>query len=105
MKYTSQGISTLAIHAGESERAMPKGSVPEIVMASTFILEEDVSFSFDNFEDESFVYSRWGNPTVRILETKIAALENAEASVAFSSGIGASSSVMLSFIKSGDSRV
>ena len=47
-------------------------------------------------------YSRYGNPTVRSFEDAIAALEGAEASLAFASGMGAISTVVLALCSSGD---
>src|SRR5215204_4761644 len=47
-------------------------------------------------------YSRYGNPTVRSFEEAIAALEGAEDSLAFASGMGAVSSVVLALCSSGD---
>ena len=47
-------------------------------------------------------YSRYGNPTVRSFEDAIAALEGAEDSLAFASGMGAVSSVVLALCSSGD---
>ena len=47
-------------------------------------------------------YSRYGNPTVRSFEDAISELEGAEASLAFASGMGAISSVVLALCSSGD---
>jgi cystathionine beta-lyase/cystathionine gamma-synthase len=47
-------------------------------------------------------YSRYSNPTVRSFEDAIAELEGAEASLAFASGMGAISSVVLALCSSGD---
>ncbi|MDH5356559.1 MAG: aminotransferase class I/II-fold pyridoxal phosphate-dependent enzyme, partial [Gammaproteobacteria bacterium] len=48
------------------------------------------------------VYTRWSNPTTRQLEQKLAVLEEAEACVAFASGMAASSAVLLNYLSSGD---
>ncbi len=47
-------------------------------------------------------YGRYGNPTVHELERRIAALEAADDAVAFSSGMGAVSTALLSLLKAGD---
>ena len=47
-------------------------------------------------------YSRAGNPTVRGAESKLAALESAEAAVAFASGMGAITGMLLSVLRRGD---
>ncbi|GAA0466760.1 methionine gamma-lyase [Alkalibacillus silvisoli] len=53
-------------------------------------------------EDSGFVYSRLGNPTVRHLEERIASLENAEAGLAFSSGMAAVSATLIALTKAND---
>ena len=54
-------------------------------------------------ESEEYVYTRGTNPTVEILEKKLAALEHGEACKVFSSGMAAISSTMVSFFKAGRS--
>src|SRR5699024_9420926 len=49
-----------------------------------------------------YMYSRLGNPTVHVLEERIAALENGEQGLAFSSGMGAISAVIVALTKAGD---
>ena len=51
------------------------------------------------------VYTRWGNPTTRAFEQKMALLEHGEAAVAFSSGMAAIASVMLSHLEPDDELV
>lgn len=64
--------------------------------------------SFDDFskalnsEEDHFLYSRGNNPTVRVVEKKIAALEKTEDARLCSSGMAAISSAILAFLKSGD---
>jgi cystathionine beta-lyase/cystathionine gamma-synthase len=48
------------------------------------------------------VYTRWSNPSLRTLEEKMAALEGAEAGIAFASGMAAVSGVLLTFLGAGD---
>jgi methionine-gamma-lyase len=53
-------------------------------------------------EQEGTYYGRYGNPTVETLEKKIAALENAEASLGLASGMAAISTALLTFLQQGD---
>ncbi len=100
---STQGLQTKAIHAGESPQEQSKASAPPICMSSTFIVDEPVSFSANNLQPDSpLIYTRWANPTSAQLEAKLAALENAESCVAFSSGMAASSSILLSLLSRGD---
>lgn len=98
-----KGTRTKAIHAGEARRTEVQPSAPDIVMSSTFLVHEEVSFSANNLgEDSPFVYTRWNNPTTAQLEAKLAALENAGAGIAFASGMAASTAVLLHFLDAGD---
>ena len=98
-----KGIQTIAVHGGEAPDPQTGASAPNIVMSSTFVVEEPVSFSVTNMDENSpFVYTRWSNPTVRQLENKLALLENAEQGMAFASGMAASAGVLFSLLKSGD---
>jgi len=97
------GAQTIAIHAGDDPDPVTRASSPNIVMSSTFIAEPDATFSAEGIGgDTPFFYTRWANPTVADLEAKLAALEGAEASVAFSSGMAAISALLLQNLKAGD---
>lgn len=94
------GPMTTAIHAGE---ARPDRAVaPSIVMASTFAYEsaEEAAHAFET-EDRP-IYTRWGNPTLALLESKAAALEGGEAALACSAGMAAVSTALLTLLGSGD---
>ena len=70
---------TRAVHSGESPDAVTGASAPNIVMSSTFVIDEPVSFSAQDIPDDApYVYSRWDNPTVTVLQDKLAALEEGE---------------------------
>ncbi|MGI9232086.1 MAG: trans-sulfuration enzyme family protein [Woeseiaceae bacterium] len=99
----NKGISTKAIHAGEAKRPSASASAPDLVMSSSFHIDEEVSFSATNLEAESpYIYTRWSNPTIAQLEEKLATLEHAEASIAFATGMAATTAVLLQFLSSGD---
>ncbi|WP_214411283.1 trans-sulfuration enzyme family protein [Sphaerisporangium fuscum] len=53
-------------------------------------------------EDENYVYSRGTNPTVDVLQRKLAALERAERAKCFGSGMGAISATISSLVSAGD---
>lgn len=98
-----RGIETVAIHAGEAPDPVTGASAPNLVMSTTFTVDEPISFSANEQPDEApFVYTRWGNPTLRQLEEKLAALEGAEAGAVFASGMGATSALLLSRLSAGD---
>ena len=98
-----RGNNTLAVHAGERPDPNSRASAPNIVMSSTFVLDEPVGFSaYDIPDDAPYIYSRWRNPTVQQLEEKLAALENAQACRCFASGMAATSALLFSVLKTGD---
>ena len=99
----SVGPRTMAVHAGEGPDPITGASAPNIVMSSTFVLDEPAGFSaYDIPEDAPYVYSRWSNPTVRQLEDKLAALEQAPTCRCFASGMAATAAVLLSVLKTGE---
>jgi cystathionine beta-lyase/cystathionine gamma-synthase len=75
-------------------------------MTTTFKLPEPgprlLDALFLRGEQPPHVYTRWSNPSLRTLEEKMAALEGAEAGVAFASGMAAVSGVLFTFLGSGD---
>ena len=96
-------LQTQAIHGGEAPNPDTGASSPELVMSSTFVVDEEISFSANNLTSETpFVYTRWDNPTTQKLEHKLALLEQTEACVAFASGMAASCAVMLAHLSQGD---
>lgn len=100
------GPQTLAIHAGEAPDPVTKASSPNIVMSTTYVVDADTGFSVENFnENDPYVYTRWGNPTVHQLEVKLAALEEAETAVAFGSGMAAITTLLFHLLRSGDHAV
>ncbi len=98
------GLRTAAVHAGESPDPATNAASPHIVMSTTYVVDQPVPFSAMDREDgeQPFVYTRWGNPTVRQLERKLAALEGAEDGRAYASGMAAISALLFSRLSSGD---
>lgn len=102
----SLGVRTIAVHAGTPANPLTGASAPDVVMSTTFVIQPGISFSADEMTDDTpFVYTRWGNPTIAQLERKLAALEEAEACVAFGSGVAAIVALFLSNLKAGDHMV
>lgn len=97
------GPQTLAIHAGEDVDEQTGASAPNLVMSTTFATRDALGFSIKDFgEDMPYIYTRWGNPTVRQLQDKLAAIEGAEACLAFASGMAATSALLLGYLSRGD---
>lgn len=100
MTKRSWGLHTKAIHTGMD--VAPHDVTPPIHMANTYIFDsaEQAAEAFER-EDRP-IYTRWGNPTTSVMESKIAALEKAEAAVGTASGMAAVSAAVLAAVESGD---
>ena len=96
------GLGTTAIHAGTLKNLYGTLAMP-IYQTSTFIFDsaEQGGKRFA-LEEAGYIYTRLGNPTTTVLENKIAALEEGEAGIAMSSGMGAISSTLWTVLKAGD---
>ena len=98
------GIRTRAIHAGEGPDPATGASAPNLVMSTTFALDEaSGSFSaLSSAGSERYIYTRWSNPTVHQLEEKLASLEGGEMAVAFGTGMGAVAGLLFHRLAAGD---
>ncbi len=102
-KPTLSGFTSRAIHHGYDPAENQGALTPPMHMASTFAFEtaEQGGAIFAG-EQQGYFYSRISNPTLDLLEQRIAALEGAEAGVATASGMGAITAVMWTLLKAGD---
>lgn len=97
------GLMTRAIHYGYDPMANEGALAPPLHLTSTFAFEsaEAGGEAFAGGRP-GHIYSRISNPTLDLLERRCALLEAAEAGLALSSGMGAISSVMWTFLSPGD---
>jgi O-succinylhomoserine sulfhydrylase len=63
---------------------------------------EEAEKRFQKAGDDEFIYARYGNPTVRMFEERIASLEGTEDAFATASGMAAVSGVLMSMLRAGD---
>lgn len=100
---TKDHFDTLAVW-GEEEGENPRRALnPPIFQTSSFTMEDiDVVEDIMSFNRDDLVYTRGNNPTLNLLERRIALLEGGVAGVSFSSGMGAISSTLLSLLEPGD---
>ena len=97
------GIRTNAIHAGESADPVTGASTPNLVMSNSFVVDEPQGFSINSFDEERpYIYTRWDNPTTKVLEQKLATLENAEDCICFASGMAATAAVCYGTVSRGE---
>ncbi len=94
--------ATLLLHAGTSRT--PHGETSEAMFLTSGFVYDDAEQAEATFLGQAthYQYSRFGNPTVAAFETRLAALEGAEACRATATGMAAVSSALLSHLKAGD---
>ncbi|GAA6166483.1 O-succinylhomoserine sulfhydrylase [Sessilibacter corallicola] len=100
--FANTDLDTIAVRAGQLRTHEGEHSEP-IFTTSSYVFEsaEAAAKRFSG-EEAGNVYSRYTNPTVRVFEQRIAALEGAEAAVATASGMSAILTVCMALLKSGD---
>ena len=100
---TQDGFATRAIHYGYDPMQEQGALTPPMHVTSTFAFEsaEQGAARFAGEEPGHF-YSRISNPTVELLEKRMAALEGAEAALGTASGMGAITALMWSMLRPGD---
>jgi len=96
-------FATLAVHAGEPPCRVTGALDTPIYQSTTFVsASADEMAAVYGEEKFGYMYTRYGNPTIRALEEKVQKLEGGEAALAFSSGMAAISSAILGYVKAGD---
>ena len=101
------GWGSLAVHGGHKQDPMYAHQVP-IYASSTYVFDNaEQGMRRFSGQEEGYIYSRWGNPTITEAEEKIVALETfglgIEAKgILHSSGMAAISTLMLATLKPGD---
>jgi methionine-gamma-lyase len=96
-------FGTRAIHAGEEPDPVTGAQNPPIYQTATFVLPEAPAQAKQAASrGGGYTYTRDGNPTTRVLERKLAALDDAEDSVAAASGMGVISAALLTLLAPGD---
>ena len=98
----ARGPATTLIHTGERLPAAASLTVP-IYETSTFVFDSaaDVQ-AYAEGRASGYLYSRYDNPTVVAVEAKLAAVDGAEASLVFGSGMAAISTALFGLLQAGD---
>ena len=96
-------FSTRAIHAGEPRVKYADSLTTPIIQTSTFTFTDSKAIEdYTKRGKEHFEYGRYGNPTAKIAEARLANLEGAEDCVVSSSGMSAITTTILALVQSGD---
>ncbi len=93
---------TLAVREGLPRT--PWGENSEALFLTSSFVHPDAATAAARFanEEEAFVYSRFGNPTVAMFERRLAALEGTEACTATASGMAAITLIVMALLRAGD---
>jgi cystathionine gamma-synthase len=100
---TSTGLSTQCVHAGEARQKAGNAITDAIVCSSTYTFESTQSvLDFIEQKQTREEYGRYGSPNEKVVEAKLAALDNAEESVVFASGMAAAIGLFMAKLSAGD---
>ncbi|OZU87090.1 methionine gamma-lyase [Virgibacillus indicus] len=103
MSENQKHFETTVIHKGYDAKEMLGSLATPLFQTSTYTFDtaEQGERRFAG-EEEGYIYSRLGNPTVKVLEERIAALESGERGLAFASGMAAVSAILIALTKAND---
>ena len=96
-------FATLAVHAGEAPCPVTGALDTPIYQSTTFVSADSNEMAAVYGEQKpGFMYTRYGNPTIKALEEKLAAIEQGEAALATATGMAAISTAILGYVRAGD---
>ena len=99
-------LDTLCLHAGQIPDAATGARAAPIYQTTSFVFDSaDHAASLFNLQTFGNVYSRMSNPTVAVLEERMASLEGGRAALAVASGMAAQMTALLTIMQSGDELV
>ena len=97
------GFETRAIHAGAAPDPMTGARSTPIYQTTSYVFDDvDHAASLFNLHNFGYIYSRLTNPTVSVLEERIASLEGGRAAVAAASGHAAQFLIFFTLMEPGD---
>jgi len=98
-----KGAATELIHAGEVQRGDAMPLTTPIYETTTFVFDNAAQvLAYNEGRSDKFLYSRYTNPTVVSVEAKLAVLDRTEAALLFSSGMGATTTILMALLEKGD---
>lgn len=97
------GFATMAVHAGAAPDAVTGARTTPIYQTASYVFEDtDQAASLFNLHSFGYIYSRLTNPTVSVLEERVATLEGGRAAVAAASGHAAQFLTFFTLMEPGD---
>src|ERR1041385_8089285 len=99
----SYGFETLAVHAGAAPDPVTGARSTPLYQTTSYVFEDvDHAASLFNLHNFGYIYSRLTNPTVAVLEERVANLEGGRAGVAAASGHAAQFLAFFTLMQPGD---
>src|SRR3984893_4962768 len=99
----TEGLSTIAVHGGEARQKTANAITDPIFAASTYTFENTQAvIDFIEQKQPREEYGRYGNPSERVVERKLAALEGGESALLFSTGMSALVGLLMAKLSAGD---
>ncbi len=99
----SHGFETRAVHAGAAPDPTTGARITPIYQTTAYVFDDvDHAASLFNLHNFGYIYSRLTNPTVAVLEERVASLEGGRAAVAAASGHAAQFLVFATMLEQGD---
>ncbi|MGH7154794.1 MAG: O-acetylhomoserine aminocarboxypropyltransferase, partial [Acetobacteraceae bacterium] len=97
------GFETRAVHAGAAPDPTTGARITPIFQTSAYVFDDvDHAASLFNLHNFGYIYARLNNPTVAVLEERVASLEGGRAALAAASGHAAQFLVFATLLESGD---
>src|SRR6195256_136041 len=97
------GFDTRALHAGQRPDPYTGARAVPIFQTTSYVFEDgDSAAAYFDLQEYGNTYSRIMNPTVAVLEERIASLEGGSGAVAFASGLAAQSAALFTLLEPGD---
>ncbi len=97
------GFDTRALHAGQRPDPYTGARAVPIFQTTSYVFEDvESAAAYFNLQEYGNTYSRITNPTVAVLEERIASLEGGTGAVAFASGLAAQAAVFFTLLQPGD---
>src|SRR5438128_4814360 len=103
MTTITKGPATDLIHVGETDLGPAAPLTTPIYETTTFVFDNAQEvLDYNEGRSRKYLYSRYTNPTIVSVERTLAALDHADAGLVFSSGMGATATILLALLKAGD---
>ena len=97
------GLSTIAVHGGEDRQKFANAITDPIFCRSTYTFADTQAvIDFIEQKQPREEYGRYGNPSEKVVERKLAALEGGETALLFSTGMAAIVGLLMAKLNSGD---